>query len=106
MLNSIVLNGILLINILLNITLMTGILLNGIIPNIILVTNILLNDVLTNVMHLKNFLVSENLLNGILQCGGAITWQLILHPFIPQSLIPHSYRLWPGIPLANNPALC
>jgi hypothetical protein len=62
---------------------MTGILLNGIILNIILVTNILLNDILTNVMHLKNFLVSENLLNGILQCEGAIPWQLILHPFIP-----------------------
>jgi hypothetical protein len=106
MLNGIVLNGIHLIVILLNNFLMTGILLNGMILNIILVTNILLNDILTNIMHLKNFLVSDNLLNGILQCGGAIPWQLILHPFIPQSLIPHSYRLCPEIPLANNPALC
>ena len=106
MLNGIVLYGILLIDILLNNILMNGILLNRITLNIILVTNILLNDILTNVMHLKNFLVFENLLNGILQWGGAIPWQLILHPFIPQSLIPHSYRLWPKIPLAKNPALC
>jgi hypothetical protein len=96
MLNGIVLNGILLNDILLNNIIMTGILLNGIILNNILVTNILLNDILTNIMHLPNFLVSENLLNGILRCGGAIPSQLILHPFIPQSLIPHSLGSGPG----------